>query len=106
MREIPAAQPSRLKQDYLADLVSAIHRNKYYPRKARRRSEQGTVVVGFTIEQDGTLSEIGVRRSSGIRRLDDAALQTLRRLTPFRPIPVALHRDRWPITVPIEFRLR
>ena len=106
VREVPAAQVNRLKQDYLADLVNAIHRNKYYPRKARRRSEQGTVVVGFTIEQDGSLSEIGVRSSSGIRRLDDAALKTLRKLTPFRPIPEALNRDRWPITVPIEFRLR
>ncbi len=106
VREVPAVQVSRLQQDYLADLVSAIHRNKYYPRNARRRAEQGTVVVGFTIERDGSLSEIGVRRSSGIRRLDDAALKTLRKLTPFRPIPVALKRDRWPISVPIEFRLR
>ena len=103
---VPAVQLSHIRQAYLADLVSAIHRNKYYPRKARRRSEQGTVVVRFMIEQDGRLSAISVAHSSGIRRLDEAALKTLRKLTPFRPIPAALNLDRWSISVPIEFRLR
>ena len=101
-----AVELSRLSQAYLAELVREIHRNKYYPRKARRRAEQGTVLVRFTIEREGGLSAISVASSSGFHRLDDAALETLRRLTPFRPIPVALNRERWPITVPIEFSLR
>jgi hypothetical protein len=33
-------------------------------------------------------------------------LKTLRRVTPFRPIPEALDRDNWPISVPIAFSLR
>lgn len=95
-----------VRRAYLADLVAAIHRNKFYPRQSRRRREQGTVVVAFTIEKDGTLSDVRVTNSSSIARLDRAALKTLSRLSPFRPIPAGLARDRWPIRVPIEFSLR
>lgn len=104
----PRVSPDRdrLREAYLADLIGAIHRHKFYPRKSRRRAEQGTVVVAFTIERDGGLTAIAVKRSSGIRRLDEAALETLRKLASFRPIPSALRRDRWPMSVPIEFRLR
>jgi protein TonB len=104
----PRVSPDRdrLREAYLADLIGAIHRHKFYPRKSRRRAEQGTVVVAFTIERDGGLTAIAVKRSSGIRRLDEAALETLRKLASFRPIPSALRGDRWPMSVPIEFRLR
>jgi protein TonB len=46
-----------------------------------------------------------VTESSGSRRLDEAALKTLRRISPFQPIPEALARDAWSITVPIAFHL-
>ena len=39
-------------------------------------------------------------------RLDGAALATLDRLTPFRPIPDVLQRDRWAVRIPVDFRLR
>ena len=96
----------QLREAYLTDLIDAIHRYRFYPRKSRRRSEQGTVVVTFTLERNGDLTEITVKRSSGISRLDDAALETLRKLAAFRPIPAALRRDRWPMSVPIEYRLQ
>ena len=94
------------KQHYLAALAAAIDRNKYYPLSSRRRGEEGTVLVRFVIQKDGDFSDLSVVESSGSRRLDKAALKTLRRVAPFRKIPESVGRSHWSITVPIAFSLR
>ncbi len=94
------------KQHYLAVLAARIDRSKYYPKLSRRLGEEGTVVVSFVIERSGHLSDLAIVESSGHRRLDRAALKTLRRVSPFLPIPDGLQRDNWPISVPISFHLR
>lgn len=93
------------KQHYLAALAAKINRSKYYPIGSRRRGEQGKVVVHFVVQKNGDLTGISIVESSGSKRLDAAALKTLKRVSPFRPIPDALNRDRWPISVPIAFSL-
>lgn len=110
--KVVSPQPARAvsdtheRQHYLAALAATIDRNKFYPRAARRRGEEGTVVVRFVIRKDGQLTELTIVESSGSARLDEAALQTLQRVTPFRAIPDALNRDSWSISVPIAFNLR
>ena len=94
------------KQHYLAALAAEINRNKYYPLSSRRRGEEGTVLVRFVIQKDGDFSDLSVVESSGSRRLDKAALKTLRRVAPFRKIPESVGRSHWSITVPIAFSLR
>ena len=94
------------KQHYLAALAARIDRRKFYPQISRRRGEEGTVVVSFVIDKRGGLNDMAVVESSGHRRLDQAALKTLKRVSPFKPIPDVLRRDNWPIRVPIEFLLR
>ncbi len=93
------------RQHYLAALVAAINRNKFYPRASRRRAEEGRVVVNFVIQRNGELSDLAIVESSGYKRLDEAALKTLRRTTPFKPFPPNVRRDTWPIKVPIAFSL-
>ena len=93
------------KQHYLAALAASINRSKYYPLSARRRGEQGVVVIRFVVQKSGELTDLAISKSSGSRRLDEAALKTVRRVTPFRPIPAALDRDDWSISVPIAFSL-
>lgn len=100
----PRAEP--IRQSYLAELAAQINRKKYYPRASRRFGEEGTVVVSFVLQRDGRVTDLAVAQSSGSERLDDAALTTLARVTPFRPIPDVLQRDDWPISVPIAFNLR
>lgn len=50
-----------------------------YPPLSKRLNEQGRVVVRVRIEADGTASQAEVRSSSGFERLDQAALQTVKR---------------------------
>ena len=93
-------------QHYLAALAARINRGKFYPRLARRLGEEGRAVVGFVIQRDGTLTDLRIVESSGHRRLDEAALETVRRVAPVEPIPDVIGRAQWPISVPIAFSLR
>jgi protein TonB len=105
-RPLPVAVDLEAKQHYLAALAAQINRRKFYPRASRRLGEEGQVVVHFVIQRNGELTDLRVTESSGSSRLDEAALKTVRRVTPFKPIPAGLATEQWPISVPISFSLR
>jgi protein TonB len=58
-----------------------------YPPAARRANETGTVLLNFLIDLNGKVVESKVERSSGSRRLDEAARQALE-LCNFKPATV------------------
>jgi protein TonB len=59
---------------YVKDLIT---RNLSYPVAARRMKWQGTVVVSFTVREDGTAENIKVVTSSGYRVLDRNVIATI-----------------------------
>ncbi|RMD63666.1 MAG: energy transducer TonB [Alphaproteobacteria bacterium] len=75
-----------------------------YPYLARRRGQEGRVVLRVVVGADGRVHAIRVHRSSGYRLLDEAALDAVKRwhFTPARRggVPVTGTLD-----VPISFRL-
>jgi protein TonB len=67
-----------------------------FPHEARRRRLSGNPVLEVAIRADGRLAEVLVRRSSGHRELDDAAVRIVRLAAPFDPFPSQM-RDRYPL---------
>jgi len=67
-----------------------------FPDEARRRTLSGNPVLEVAIRADGTLQEVMVRRSSGHRELDVAAVRIVRLASPFDPFPPAM-RERYPM---------
>jgi protein TonB len=67
-----------------------------FPDEARRRSLSGNPVLEVAIRADGRLEQVLVRRSSGHRELDAAAVRIVRLASPFDPFPPAM-RERYPI---------
>jgi periplasmic protein TonB len=100
------AAGAAVERGYLRGLQQAIARNRFYPPGARRKDLKGMVTVAFTIKRDGRLGDIRVTKGSGYDVLDQAALETLRRLGRYKPIPTTTGRDQWPVRVPIVFDLR
>jgi len=56
---------------------------KYYPASARRRGIEGQVEVAFDLDARGMASRLQLLSRSGYRILDRAALETVRRASPF-----------------------
>jgi len=67
-----------------------------FPNEARRRSLSGNPVLEVAIRADGSLEQVIVRRSSGHRELDKAAVGIVRLASPFDPFPSTM-RDRYPV---------
>lgn len=103
----PARDGSPLpeRRIYLQQLQQRIAQQRYYPRRSRARGEQGRVVVRFVLAADGSVKGLEVIDSSGIARLDQAAIKTVERAAPFDPLPAGLRQDEWTIEVPLVFKL-
>ncbi|PJG45708.1 hypothetical protein CAF53_23725 [Sphingobium sp. LB126] len=50
-----------------------------YPMESRRRREAGIVVLLVVVDEQGSVSDISIAKSSGFERLDKAALSAVRR---------------------------
>jgi protein TonB len=65
-----------------------------YPIDLRRRAgAQENPVLEVAIKSNGALAEINVRRSSGRKEIDQAALAILKLAAPFDPFPPSLKKD-------------
>ena len=75
-----------------------------YPRIARKRGYQGTVVLEVLVAREGEVEDLKIYQSSGYKALDKAALSSVRHwiFTPGRRGDVVV--DMW-VRVPIAFRL-
>ena len=67
-----------------------------FPDAARRQGMSGNPVLEVAIGADGGLEQVLVRRTSGHRELDNAALRIVRLASPFDPFPPAM-RARYPV---------
>ena len=78
---------------------------RFYPQKALLGDEQGQIEVAYTIGEDGTTTDLSVKKSSGFADLDNAALQAVRTWR-YKPAtqdgkPVAVH-----VNVDVRFAIR
>ena len=67
--------------------------NLNYPEEAKRRGLSGSLILDVALNPDGTLHSIEIRRSSGHKILDDAAVRIVKLAAPFAPLPPDMRRD-------------
>ncbi|HHH39033.1 MAG TPA: energy transducer TonB, partial [Sedimenticola sp.] len=67
--------------------------NLNYPDEAKRRRLYGNLVLHVAVRADGTVKEINIKRSSGHKLLDDAAIRIVRLAAPFAPFPADIRRE-------------
>jgi len=74
---------------YMSAWVSKVERvgNLNYPSELRRQKLHGDLILTVGIFQNGTVESIDVKRSSGIREIDDAAIRIVQMAAPYAPLP-------------------
>jgi protein TonB len=90
----PSAQQSILAE-YLEGWRARVERigTANYPTRFLGGPDHGRPTLEVTIRADGSLKDIVVRRSSGDKALDQAALKILRLAAPFDPLPPNIRKD-------------
>jgi periplasmic protein TonB len=89
---------------YLGRLRARVQESLRYPLAARRRGLSGTVHVEIVIRADGVIGEVAVADSSSHPVLDDAAVETIKRLVP-EPFPPDVRPRTLRVRLPVVFAL-
>jgi len=96
-----AERPVAVERAYTDLVQRRIETVKQYPKRAQRRNEQGVVKIVFTIGNDGEVVSVNILTSSGSRLLDGAAIDAVKRASPFARPP----NGSMIIQLPIKFEL-
>jgi protein TonB len=67
--------------------------NLNYPDQAKRRHITGNLLLEVALNADGSVNEITVRRPSGQKILDDAAIRIVELAAPFAPFPPEIRAE-------------
>lgn len=84
-------------------LQAHLERNKRYLLRRFGSSNKGIVGLNFTIDPAGNVLSTRVQRSSGNQKLDQLALEMVKRASPMPVPPPAIAKPRLPINVPVKF---
>ena len=82
-----------------------LSQNLQYPPIAQENGIQGTVVVQFVVEKNGSLSDVKVIRSKD-PSLDNEALRVVRNMPKWKPGKLNGSPVRVSFTLPITFKLQ
>lgn len=101
-----AGRDTRRNGDWLArEMFDRLREVGFYPAQALLSGWEGTVVVSTIVKEDGTISYSWIDRSSSIPLLDQAAMQTVRSLSPLK-LRYPLGRPRTHMILPISYSKR
>ena len=96
-----------MAQAYRMMVLARLTALQAYPALAKSLGEEGTVLVRFTIAASGEIQPVNIVESSGSDSLDMAAMAIFSEGLAYRlpPIPAALQKSSWTLSVPIRYQL-
>ena len=100
-----SAQNTNLKRQYKARLQQFITSKKRYPKRAKRRGQQGKVTVSFHITHNGVISNIRIVNSAGNKSLDAATIAAIKKASGRIPYPKNMQKKSLSLTVTLSYIL-
>lgn len=100
------AHPGGTNASYFGGLLARLQARRHYPEDAERRGEEGLVEVAFRLTRDGGIHDARIQSASPHSALNEAALETVRRLKRYRALPESVARSEMTIVVPFVFKIR
>lgn len=94
-----------LRSLFLGELRARIEENKAYPMMSRRLGQTGIVEVAFTLTRDGHIINARIVSPSRYERLNESALEAVKKITRFKAIPSELNEEQMDVTVPVKFAI-
>lgn len=103
----PAAAPVApvMNGNWFASVSAWLASHKTYPELARQRGEVGNVLVRFTVDRAGRVTEAAVVKTSGSTLLDEAALRLLQRAV-FPAFPADMVQAQITMTITVGYSLQ
>ncbi len=77
-----------------------------YPNRAKKQGFEGISHLTFTLLSSGMVQDIKIIHSSGFDIFDEEAVSTVKRASPFKPIPEKFNYSNLTIEVALVFQLK
>ena len=90
---------------YSAELLKWLNKHKRYPKRAKRKNQQGSVKIAFRVTRNGRITDFTIVESSGVRSLDEAVRKMIKKASPVPALPVEFDSGQMTFTLPIAFSL-
>ncbi len=87
---------------YFAHIKRRIQNEWIWPAEAQKYG--GSLLLRFALRENGTLQEVRLLRSAGVRILDDLAMAAVTKAAPFNPFPPGIARKPIQATFTYERR--
>ncbi len=94
----------RAAEEYLWQVMRRIAQFPYVPKNTSTIREEGTVLTRVTIARDGRLLNVALERSSGLASLDTGVIETIRKASPYAPLPADIEGASHTFLLPVSFR--
>jgi TonB family protein len=80
------------RRSYIRGVLARVHPlwKDAFPRRAALEGKQGTTIIGFVIQPDGSVGAASVVRPSGVPPFDENCRRAVLRAAPFPPLPAEL----------------
>ena len=95
----------QIASSWESSLVKHLQRYKRYPSEALSRSEEGIVLLSFSIDRGGHVLAHHIARSSGHPVLDNEVMDMIMRAQPLPAFPANMPQAQLDLTVPIRFSM-
>ena len=89
----------------MSALFDYLRKNIKYPPKALKKGTEGTVVIRFMIDKDGSLSNMGIQKSLS-KECDKEALRVVKKMPKWTPGYNGGKPVKCWFTLPIQFKLQ
>lgn len=99
----PAQEAMFRYQDMVKQKIEEVRR---YPPWAKRHGIEGEALIKFAILSNGLCRDIEIIRSSGSKILDGEAVDTVKRASPFPPVPEEIDSSLVRMELSIVFTLK
>ncbi len=95
---------SQIKQDYIREISTKIFNSVKYPKIALKTKLEGKIVILFTINRDGSFSNIKIAKKCQHKILNNDALKLIKSLSRYKAIPQEIPENHFDIKLPIIYK--
>lgn len=88
----------------MSEMIKFLGANIKYPAESAKRKEQGTVIVQFVVEKDGSTTDYEIMRHA-TPELDNAAIEVIKKMPKWKPGKTDGKPVRVKFVMPVTFRL-
>ncbi len=103
-RTAARTEPSASAAMQMARPLYLTNRTPKYPRMARKKGYEGTVVLEVLVDENGKVDDLMLFKSSGHAILDKAAISSVKKWL-FEPGTIGQKRVKMKVKLPVRFKL-